>query len=285
MAEDLMKYTRRNLSSRFAFSLSVTLQLIILNVLAFIVFKIVLAFNPQALVYIALQPSNFFHGKYLWTLITSMFMHAGLLHLFFNMFSLFFVGSFVERLIGGKRFIKFYLASGLFAGLFFVSLSYFFGINLIGMKIFGDPSIAGVGASGAIYGLLGFLAIITPLAKVYLIVGPLIAIVIQAVLENFVKSATLLTVLAIVINIYILVSLFVLFSFKSKLRKIALPVELPFWILPMVAIVPLIIIGLFVALPIANTAHLGGLIAGLIYGVYIRKKYKRKSALISKYFS
>ena len=50
---------------------------------------------------------------------------------------------------------------------------------------------------------------------------------------------------------------------------------MPFWFLPIVAIVPLVIIGLFIELPIGNTAHLGGLIAGFAYGYYLKQKTKR----------
>ena len=138
--------------------LSATTTLIILNVLAFIMFLILLVLfrnNTQSLYdFVALSPLNILHGKYLWTFITSMFMHGNLAHLFFNMFSLAFIGSFVEKIIGRKRFISFYLISGLFAGIVFVALSGLFGNSILGAKIFGDPNISGVGASGAIFGLL-----------------------------------------------------------------------------------------------------------------------------------
>ena len=63
------------------------------------------------------------------------------------------------------------------------------------------------------------------------------------------------------------------------------PLAMPFWILPIVAIVPLVVIGLFVNLPIGNTAHFGGLIAGIVYGKYLKNKYKNKTEIISKKFS
>ena len=60
---------------------------------------------------------------------------------------------------------------------------------------------------------------------------------------------------------------------------------MPFWLIPFVAIVPLVIIGLFVRLPIGNTAHFGGLMVGIFYGIYLRKKYKRKTKILSRYFT
>jgi len=38
-------------------------------------------------------------------------------------------------------------------------------------------------------------------------------------------------------------------------------------------------------IPIGNTAHLGGLISGAVYGIYLRHSYKNKTRYISKYFS
>ena len=73
-----------------------------------------------------------------------------------------------------------------------------------------------------------------------------------------------------------------MFSFNPRTRKIAVPVGMPFWLLPIIAIVPLVIIGLFVQLPIGNTAHLGGLLAGLIYGLYLRMKYKKKVEVLNR---
>jgi membrane associated rhomboid family serine protease len=60
------------------------------------------------------------------------------------------------------------------------------------------------------------------------------------------------------------------------------PIEMPFWLLPIVAIVPLFVIGYFIALPIGNSAHLGGFLTGLVYGLYLRAKYKNKVKLLNK---
>jgi len=271
---------------RKEFFKSYTGKLILANIIAFFGFLIFASIigEEKAFSLVALQPAAILAGKNLWTFFTSMFAHAGLGHLFVNMFSLFFVGSFVEKLVGKKRFLIFYLASGIFAGLFFVVLSGLFGSSLIGAKIFGIPSILGVGASGALFGLVGILAVLTPKTKVYLIVGPLIAIILQFVLGGIVTNGHFMNTLSLMISIYFVFSIFAILSFNSSLRKFALPVEMPFWILPIVAIIPLIVIGLFIALPIGNMAHLGGLIAGLAYAFYLKNKYPRKTKAIAKYF-
>lgn len=266
------------------FSFSLTIKLIFLNIFLFILFSLLISFNILTQNQVGLTPNNIIHGKNLWTIVTSMFMHANVLHLVFNMFSLFFIGVFVEKLIGKKRFLWFYILSGIFAGLFFALLSGFFGSNYFGEKLFGNPEISGVGASGALFGLLGILAMIIPHSKVYLIIGPLIAIILETILQN-VLNQDLFIIFNIVINIYFILSVIAIFSFNEKIRKIALPVEMPLWLLPIIAIIPLIIIGLFVSLPIGNMAHLGGLIIGLAYGFYLKKKYKKKVKLLGKYFN
>ncbi|MFH1522123.1 MAG: rhomboid family intramembrane serine protease, partial [archaeon] len=65
--------------------------------------------------WVALMPSMILSGQAIWTFVTSMFMHAGFGHLLVNMISLMFIGNFVEKLIGKKRFVSLYFAGGLFA--------------------------------------------------------------------------------------------------------------------------------------------------------------------------
>jgi rhomboid protease GluP len=76
-----------------------------------------------------------------WRLISSVFLHSGIAHLGFNMLSLYFLGSFVEDAFGRGRFLALYLLSGVSGGLAYL--------------YFGDFNEAAVGASGAIFGLLG----------------------------------------------------------------------------------------------------------------------------------
>ncbi len=267
--------------------LKVTTWLIIITSIFFIFTAFLFSFDKEckgACSYFALQPKNVFQNYYFWTLLTSIFMHANFAHLFFNMFTLFFIGSFVESIIGRKRFVWFYLASGIFASFFFSILAYYFGNSVVGGRIFGGPEMFAVGASGALFGLLGIAAIITPKSKVYLIAGPLIAIIVQVILEKFIKSNPILIMLNFIIMLYIFISIFSIFSFNLRMRKLALQLEMPFWLLPFVAIIPLLIIGLFVALPIGNMAHLGGLISGIVYGIYLRKRYPKKIKLLNRYF-
>jgi len=266
---------------------SATSKIILANIIVFVLMIIAnLIFGGQKIIELfALTPSMIVSGKNLWTLITSMFMHGGIFHLLFNMLSLAFVGLFVEKIIGKKRFVWFYLIAGLFAGVFFALSAGLLGGSDIGGKLFGVPDISGVGASGAIFGLIGLIAVLTPKNRVYLIAGPLIAIILSSVVESVTSNEALITGVMIAANIYILLSIFFMFSFNPKKRMIALPLEMPFWILPIVAIVPLVIIGFFVSLPIGNAAHFGGLLIGLAYGFYLKKKYPRKTAMIARYFS
>jgi membrane associated rhomboid family serine protease len=222
----LVRRTRNPLSG-----MNVTLQLIIVNVILFIVFLILMGNGTLSVDSVAIKPANILEGKYLWTFLTSMFMHAGFFHIFVNMFSLLFVGSLVERLIGGKRYFWFYMLAGIFSGLLFV---------LSALVFPSDLNAYAVGASGALFGIVGFLVIITPNLPVY--------------------------------------AMFIPIPIKMKYAGPGLLV-----ILWLISLSPVVFGG--EQLPIGNTAHFGGLIVGLLYGFYIKNKYKRKASVISRYFS
>jgi len=145
-------------------SFNVNLTLILINVILFFIFTILLGINLLGMEFVAIKPANILAGKYLWTFVTSMFMHGGFFHLFANMFSLFFIGSLVEKILGPKRYLYFYLGAGLFASLFFVLLSLFFPT---------DFNTFAVGASGALFGLVGLLVILTPNLPVFVMFIPI----------------------------------------------------------------------------------------------------------------
>ncbi len=76
------------------------------------------------------------------TLVTSQFLHGSVLHIFFNMLFLLVFGPEIEFLFGHVRFVLFYLACGIVGGLAEVS-------------VLGGSHVPGIGASGAIAGVLG----------------------------------------------------------------------------------------------------------------------------------
>ena len=98
-------------------------------------------------------------------IVTNMFMHGSFSHLLFNMLSLFFFGSLVESALGPRRFLLFYLLSGLAA------LFLFWGMGLL-MATVGVNSFV-LGASGAIYGVLVAHALIAPDRMVMLLIPPI----------------------------------------------------------------------------------------------------------------
>ncbi len=101
----------------------------------------------------ALLPENITDGRSLHTLVSSMFLHGGYLHLGFNMLFLWVFGDNLEEEFGHFRYLLFYLASGIGAGLAHVLVS-------------PDSTQPLVGASGAIAGVMGGYLLLYPKAKV-----------------------------------------------------------------------------------------------------------------------
>ena len=267
-----------NLFSRF----SVTLWLIIINIALFFVFYPFLLSKNGLIGTIAIIPANIFAGSALWTFITSMFAHAGPFHLFVNMFTLFFLGSFSEKIIGRRRFLWLFLIAGIVGSVAYVLFAKFGSFFSFGENVFGGMNMPAVGASGALFGLLGLLAVLVPWHSVYLIAGPLLIIILQFIIGPFL-SGSVGSVFYFATTAMIFAMIFAMFSPNPKFRKISVPVRMPLWIAPIVAIIPLVIISFFVKLPIGNTAHFGGLLVGLGYGFYLRRKYKRKITMLQRY--
>ncbi len=107
-----------------------------------------------------------------WRFLTSMFLHSSLRHLFFNMFALLMFGLYLERKIGKTMFLLIYLLSGIIGG--------------IGFELFNEPGVMGLGASGAIYGMIGALVVLEPRMFVYVYFVPVpiaVAGLLYAVIE------------------------------------------------------------------------------------------------------
>lgn len=125
-----------------------------------------------------------------WQVITHMFMHAGLGHLFFNMFALFMFGSQLERVWGPKRFLNYYLACGLGAfflhelvvgyGFFSTYGAWFPQVEELYPNLGYSARLATaqemfipvVGASGAVFGLLLGFGMLFPNTRLQLLFPP-----------------------------------------------------------------------------------------------------------------
>lgn len=109
------------------------------------------ASNPQVLAEFAFVPAGVLARP--WTVFTYMFLHAGFMHLLFNMLGLFFFGPRLEVRLGSRSFLTLYFLSGLGGAL---------------LSVLFAPNAAIVGASGAVFGVfLGF-ALFWPTEPIYI---------------------------------------------------------------------------------------------------------------------
>lgn len=131
-----------------------TLVLIGVNVL---VYALSSTFRDLS-VYLALIPGAVLRLGWVWQPFTYMFVHANTQHLLFNMLGLFFFGTAVERSLGTREFLFFYLLTGTLAGLF----------SLAAFALGGAMGIRLVGASGAVYAVLLAFAVINPRARIFI---------------------------------------------------------------------------------------------------------------------
>lgn len=185
-----------NTSSPFAGLPPVVRNLLMINIICFIG---TLIFDQAARMFGVYYPDSPFFR--IWQIITYMFMHGGVAHLFFNMFALFMFGPVLEQLLGSRRFINFYLITGLgalvlqfgvqalevysIAGT--ISAGHWLRFDMLEGMVYGShPGMTNeefnklvsvyntpmVGASGAIYGLLIAFGYLFPNTSLYLMFIP-----------------------------------------------------------------------------------------------------------------
>ncbi len=133
---------------RFIKQYPVTGSIVVVNSIVFLLQAIFGGFSSVQLVaWGGLWPSYVrAYGEY-WRLVTSMFLHGGLLHVVSNLFVLYILGTALERTLGPLRYLALYTLSGLGGGLAVLYL--------------GAQNTVTIGASGAIYGIIGALLYIT----------------------------------------------------------------------------------------------------------------------------
>ena len=104
-------------------------------------------------------------------LFTYMFMHANFVHLFVNMFSLWMFGSLLERVLGTKRYLFYYITCGLGAALLQEVVWQSIDMGVVSQAADSIYAIT-VGASGAVFGLLLAFGMIFPNMPMYIIPIP-----------------------------------------------------------------------------------------------------------------
>ncbi len=124
------------------------------------VFLSQLLLGPRLLEWFALWPPGTLFEP--WQLLTYSFLHAGFMHIFFNMFALFMFGTPLERYWGSRRFIVFYLVCVLAAGLTQQTIA-----------TFANSQSPTLGASGGIFGLLLAFAVYFPRQRIILLFPPI----------------------------------------------------------------------------------------------------------------
>jgi len=221
----------------------VTYSIILINVIVYIFQNLDLGTYLFMVNNYGLRPAEIMNGQNLVTLLSSMFLHAGiyegyygLLHIFMNMYILFIFGDDAEGVFGGPLFLGFYLFCGIIAGLFHAAVTVLF---LPAMAY-----IPTIGASGAIFGVMAAYALAFPKRKLTMF----------------------------------------MYYYPMKLPAF---MAVAFLVVMEVAYsIAAIFLGLSVS--IANTAHVGGFVAGaaftLLFKMTGRGPWKEKKKLPDEYY-
>ncbi len=153
---------------RFGYQTDGVNAILILVIINFVIF-IATLIRSELIYLLGFQPATFFSRP--WTTVTAMFVHAGFWHIFANMLTLYFFGSYFSRLVGRGRFLLVYFAGGIIGNLLFWVLA--------------PPDSLAVGASGAVFALAGGLVVMQPRLPVIIFPIPIPIPLFVAVIGGF----------------------------------------------------------------------------------------------------
>lgn len=148
-----MRNTVINRQFKYTYS-NAWLYIALVNVLVYIAFQLF----PDLVYYLSLVPVYVHFRHYYWQFFTYMFSHASFWHLFSNMLALFVFGNVIEKGIGSREFVLFYLLTGTLSGIASYLTYWYCGMYYTVI----------LGASGAVYALLFLFSVLFPTALVLL---------------------------------------------------------------------------------------------------------------------
>ena len=142
-------YSTSSQSKKYNKFLNANVIIVAVNIIVYIIMEIIGDTESTMFLYQCggKTPASVIKDTQYYRYFLSMFIHAGFSHIFNNMLLLYFVGDNLERAMGHIKYIILYFSSGLIAGI--VSQVYYY--------VCGDLYVVCIGASGAIFGVLGAL--------------------------------------------------------------------------------------------------------------------------------
>jgi membrane associated rhomboid family serine protease len=138
---------------------SVVRRIIHLNILVFIGWYALIFTDPNFMITNFLVSWDALDQGRAWTLLTSVFSHNMFIHIFLNMFVLYNFGPIMEKVMGSKPFLIFYLTAGIMGSI---------GHCLVSAFILEQPELMALGASGAISGVILLFALVFPQQRIYI---------------------------------------------------------------------------------------------------------------------
>lgn len=194
-------------------------------------------------------PAYILKGEGLYTLLTSMFLHGGFMHLAGNMIYLVVFGSGIEARLGRSRFLILYLLSGILASIAHTAILILFTEPIAiygptGAAVYNPLETPCVGASGAISGLLGAYLLLFPNANL--------------------KILTFIGIIPVTISIPAVLFIGFWFLYQLYMGSISLLLPAPFFS------------------GVAFWAHVGGFIAGLMVTPLLGRRARRRKVFVDR---